>query len=71
MLGIVIVTAEIFRPSWVSTAVRSCLMTVLRRPTSGDAGRPMVSRARRTNCRPKSAMSSATLLYGVLIDDGS
>jgi len=24
MLGIVIVTAEIFRPSWVSTAVRSC-----------------------------------------------
>jgi hypothetical protein len=47
MLGIVIVAEDIFRWRVSSTAERSWEMTAERRPTSGEAGRPRISRARR------------------------
>lgn len=62
MLGIVIVTEVIFCRRVSSAAERSSEMTAERRPTSGEAGRPRISRARRWKWRVKSAYSSAKFL---------
>ena len=62
MLGIVIAAEVILRRRVSSTAERSWEMTAERRPTSGEAGRPRVSRARRRSWRGWSEIDSATLL---------